>query len=912
MSQFGENIPHLLHFFTFVNEFIKPSLMASYHKRYHGMLISNGDQIYVRSTSAEMYKLNDSFITHHWHLIQMVKEYNDYKVSESKGNSNEPTDFPMRVYVNYVLDNHASTTSATSATSDTPVATAQVLTYELWINTIEFCKYMQHYGTFPFEVYFNQLMRKMLTKCNGGIQQCRIIHSISEMEYKFLLEAVPPLKNWNDKYPLFKHELESFHWMYRLENSIMEKTAMITINPLSIPILDTGYYYNRPCNLITHTKIDKNISLPVRGGILADVTGSGKTVVALALIMGGKISPHDSLMSPLEDQLYFRSDATLIVTPNGLSQQWLQEINKFLHIKNLKIIVVTNMREFKKVKLQELVDADIVITTDIFLHSKRYSDEVSNQARRLIRFPFVNHEHSSIVNHLAWRIAVNKHRPGFETEGCVPLESIKWNRIIIDEIHTFLCPTRRKNREFPRLSGCFYWGLTGTPMLQNDYMMSQYVKFFCEQPPCWVPDFLTGFVEKCVHRFDGLNLNAIERHLFLIEHTEREKQLLRCYQDNISPDRMIQLCSCFNMVDVEDMNDMNQKIQLLTIDDIIKTVKKDKLLKINNLDSKIKHHDIAIRSVTEKIEISKCEMKQWDGNTEDIIIIDVTPNSMKIKDSNDEKGNPIQLVHDIRDVRDLIRSRKRRLDRMIKRRDQLIRDKQLVERSIGFFESKVDGMNVQRLETCPICMSQPANVITQCGHMFCRVCIIKCLKKRYQCPICKTAIAPTDAHEIKFDNTVQLDNKENDKKILRYGTKLTKILELIQHIITRQEKVVLVVQWSPLINCIREMFRENKIECGIMSGNVAQQNTALRKFKSQSGNVLLVGSLANTGLDLVCANHLIFVHALLGEEYMIKAMEDQSIARIHRNGQQRKVNIYWFISRGTIEEDVYLHSRCLT
>lgn len=932
-------------FFTFPNEFIRPQLTASYHKRHHGLLIWYQNETKIESSDGVTYSVHDSFITHHWHLIQMTKEYQATIIPPlSPSTPSQPppseSEFPMRVYVNYVLED--------------PEPIAHVLNYELWISSADFCHYMQSYGTFPFEVYFSQLLRKMLSKCHE-VPSCRTILKISDSEYDFLLDAVPPLHHWNVKFPLFKHELESFHWMYKLEQSITNHAAAIVINSLSIPILTTGYYYNRTCDLITHVKTEQVLSIPVRGGILADVTGSGKTAVALALIMGGirdTSFPHDKLMTPLEDQLLFRTHATLIITPNNLSQQWLQEMNKFLQLKHLKVVFVTNLREFKQVKLKNLLEADIVMTTDVFLTSKRYTDEVSYQSRCLIKFPFVDHETNSIVNPLAWRIAVNKHNPGFENEGCVPLESIKWTRIIMDEIHTFFQPDR-KNKPLPPLTACFHWGLTGTPMFQNTHVMHQYVKYVCSPPPHWVPDFLTDFMEKCVHRFDGLELNSIERHLHLIDHTERENQLLRCY-DNINPEKMIQLCSYFNLVDIDDMN---QKIRLLTIEEIIKTVKKDKRSKIRDIESKIKYHELAIRSVTEKIEESRQEIKKFKDTKDDLVIIDVTPKLLhdrlsspilnplpppglayvSLNETTDglTAGNDLelnlptiagvaditnttnttnntgrQMVHDIRDVRDVIRSRKCRLERMIKRRDQLLEEKRKVERSMGFFESKVDGVKQQQNnpEQCPICMTQPANVITQCGHMFCRVCIIKCLKKKYQCPLCKTTITPTDAHEIKVDGT-ELSTKEVEEKVLRYGTKLTRILELVRKIMDQHEKVVLFVQWTPLMNCIKEIFRECKIDIGVMAGNVMQQNSALKKFKT--GNVsVLMGSVDNTGLDLVNANHLIFVHALFGEEYVVKALEDQAIARIHRNGQTRKVHVYWFISRSTIEEDIYLHTRC--
>jgi len=919
-----------LKFFTFPNEFIRPPLLTLYHKRHHGLLIWEHNETRVLPTAAVVScAVHDSFVTHHWHLIQMTKEYQTTP-KECQTTAEETTlprlDFPLRVHVNYVWDDAS--------------ASAQILNYELWIHPGAFRQYMQEYGTFPFEVYFSQLLRQMLSKCHE-VPPCRTGPKISDSECQFLWDVVPPLPHWNTKYPLFKHQVESFHWMHQLEQTIAANTAAITINSLSIPMLNTGYYYNRTCDLIARVKTDQALRLPVRGGLLADVTGSGKTAVALALVVAnGHTTPHDSLMTPLEDQLYFRSRATLVVTPNHLSQQWLQEMNKFLLLKHFKVVFVTNLREFKRVTLAELLEADLVMTTDVFLTSKRYTDEVAHQARCLIKFPFVEHEAAaSIANPLAWRIAV--HGTGFEHEGCVPLESIKWSRLILDEIHTFFQPDR-KPRVLPPLTACFHWGLSGTPMFQNPQVMHSYVRYVCSSPPHWVPEFLVAFMERCVHRFDGLELNAIERHLHLVDHTEREKQLLRCY-DHIHPEKLIQLCSYFHLVDVDDLN---QKIRLLSIDDIIKTVKKDKRSKIRDLESKIKYHDLAIRNVLEKIEESRREIKKFQETEEteeaeeakdDLQVLDVTggwepaPPEHTLHSSfplehiphasslPPEPGDlpaihealaahdptPPPTVHDIRDVRDVIRSRKRRLERMAKRRSQLQEEKRKVERSMGFFEAKVDGVKQQPLDQCPICLSQAANVITQCGHLFCRTCLVKCLKKKYQCPLCKATIAPTDAHEIQVDGRAV---EPNEDKVVRYGTKLTRIVELVRSIVAQHEKVVLFVQWTPLMHCIKEMFRECRIPLSVMTGNVMQQNAALKRFQGSAVHVLM-GSVDNTGLDLVCANHLIFVHALYGEEYVVKALEDQAMARIHRNGQTRKVHVYWFISRGTIEEDIYLHTR---
>jgi SWI/SNF-related matrix-associated actin-dependent regulator of chromatin subfamily A3 len=880
-------------FLTFSNNFTSTQF-ASYHKQLHGMLMCKDDVpgVYQKNLS-QFTEIHESFTSHHWHLIQMSKEY-----------SGQSDTFPIRIYLNYAIDDQD--------------LLAHVISYELWIESEEFKSYMITYGTFPFEVFLNQLIRKMLSRCNE-IPPCNTIQQISDSQYNFLLDTCPKIHHWNEKYPLFKHEVESLHWMYNLEQQILKRKAFITVNQMSIPILNTGYYYDRTYDLITNVQTNNEVRIPIRGGILTDMIGSGKTCTSLALIMSDVNNaklPHDILMDSLDKTLFFKSRATLIITPNTISQQWLQEIQKFILVKQLKIVFVTNMREFKKVKLNDLLQADIVLSTDSFLGSKRYADEVSYQARCLIRFPFVDHETSSIVNSLAWRIAVNKSPPGFVREGCVPLESIRFKRIIVDEIHAFF-----KNKSFPPIHGCFHWGLTGTPMFQNSSITEQYVQFVSKHPSHWVPNFMVQFMDKCVHRFEGLILPSIVRHLYLVEHTEREKQLLRCY-DNLNTEKMIQLCSYFSLVDIRDMN---QKIRLFNIDEIIRTVKKDKRSKVRDIESKIKYHDMAIRNITNKIECARQEMKNYNHVDDDIMIIDVTPNHEQLQNEFVVQNHPddhipyqattptddekITIV-DVRDTRDILKSRKRRLDRMISRRKELEEQKLSIQKSIGFFESKIDTIKQQSFEHCPICMVHAANIITSCGHLFCRSCIVKCFKTKYQCPICKANIKPSDACEIQINREEKTESSvAMNTNLERYGTKLSKILELIQSILNQKEKVILIIQWTSLMNYLSEMLKENGIESSLMVGNIAQQNSSLKKFKSSTTSVLIMDT-DNQGLDLVDANHLIFVHALCGEKYMVKSQEDQCIARIHRIQQARKVHIYWFISRATIEETIYLNTRC--
>lgn len=59
---------------------------------------------------------------------------------------------------------------------------------------------------------------------------------------------------------------------------------------------------------------------PLRGGVLGDAIGSGKTVISIALIMRGVASAREN-----RDAAIGRSGATLVVVPPGLVKQWDDE-----------------------------------------------------------------------------------------------------------------------------------------------------------------------------------------------------------------------------------------------------------------------------------------------------------------------------------------------------------------------------------------------------------------------------------------------------------------------------------------------------------------------------------------------------------------------------------------------------------
>jgi SNF2 family DNA or RNA helicase len=64
--------------------------------------------------------------------------------------------------------------------------------------------------------------------------------------------------------------------------------------------------------------------------------------------------------------------------------------------------------------------------------------------------------------------------------------------------------------------------------------------------------------------------------------------------------------------------------------------------------------------------------------------------------------------------------------------------------------------------------------------------------------------------------------------------------------------------------------------------------------------LLLSLHAANVGLNITCANHVLFL-----DVWWNPTAEEQGIGPAHRLGQEKIVNVYRFINADTIEKSIY-------
>lgn len=181
----------------------------------------------------------------------------------------------------------------------------------------------------------------------------------------------------------------------------------------------------------------------LRGGILAEEMGLGKTLEMIALILLHQ-RPKSPLMvfDPFLGRELLTTSATLIVAPSSLLDQWLSELSR--HAPSLKVMFYPGIKQMAKLKdenqlsAEKLAEQDVVVTTYEVLRKEIWaaSDEPTRSMRNEQQYERVKS----------------------------PLVLLSWWRVCIDEaqmVENWANNAAKLARKIPRVNA---WGVTGTPV----------------------------------------------------------------------------------------------------------------------------------------------------------------------------------------------------------------------------------------------------------------------------------------------------------------------------------------------------------------------------------------------------------------------------------------------------------------
>jgi hypothetical protein len=159
------------------------------------------------------------------------------------------------------------------------------------------------------------------------------------------------------KYPLRPEQLRSLAWMMNQES------------PDAPPFIEEEISEAALDHLGWRAEGRATRAVKIRGGIVADQVGYGKTAITLGLID----STQDKVKLPSEEQIpgYISMKATLIYVPGHLLVQWPDEVTKFMG-STKKVIVIKDLNGLNRTTIAELQKADIVIASSKIFTSQKY------------------------------------------------------------------------------------------------------------------------------------------------------------------------------------------------------------------------------------------------------------------------------------------------------------------------------------------------------------------------------------------------------------------------------------------------------------------------------------------------------------------------------------------------------------
>jgi len=159
----------------------------------------------------------------------------------------------------------------------------------------------------------------------------------------------------------------------------------------------------------------QNISIKLKGGVLCDEVGLGKTF---------------SMLSLVAEQLEPSNPPTLIICPPRLCTQWIEEMNNTY---DFKCKLIRDIRQFRKCSIEHYNEYDIIILSYNFILGKGYQTLVET-----------------------------------EPEKNTLLHNFIWERIILDEGHEYINNNRKKTSQnmssyLQSINSKYRWICSGTP-----------------------------------------------------------------------------------------------------------------------------------------------------------------------------------------------------------------------------------------------------------------------------------------------------------------------------------------------------------------------------------------------------------------------------------------------------------------
>lgn len=661
----------------------------------------------------------------------------------------------------------------------------------------------------------------------------------------------------------------------------------------------------------------------VRGGILADEMGMGKTLQAIALVLLKRSLLRGIPEPPLPSSSACSSmelppiKGTLVVCPLVAVMQWVREIDRFTSKESTKVLVYHGAQRAKN--LYRLCDYDFVLTTYSIVESefRKYVMPPKEKCQYCGK-SFYDHKLKIHLKYMCGPGAVrtakqakqqrkepkSKNMPNVEVHtrkinlegknngsGCNELEndysiessdvtglssskgksilhSVAWERVILDEAH--FIKERRSNttKAVLALKSRYKWALSGTP-LQNRvgelYSLVRFLQivpysyYFCKDCDCRTLDYSTSECPGCPHK------NV--RHF--------------CWWNRYISTPMQD----------SGRTGSGRGAMILLKHKILKSL-------VLRRTKKGRAADLALPPRIVTLRRDSLDVVEEDYYTA------LYNESQAQFNTYIDAGTVMNNYAHIFDLLTRLR--------------QAVDHPYLVEYSLTSMERKGKAVDTRNVMKCGLCHDPDEDtVVTSCGHAFCKPCLIDFSASMGQnsCPTCSKPLT--------VDFTANKDWKEHSSKTTIKGfrsssilnrihlddfqtsTKIDALREEIRFMVERDgsAKAIVFSQFSSFLDIIHYTLQKSGVHCVQLDGSMSMgaRDAAIKKFTEDPSCRIFLMSLKAGGVAL---NLTVASHVFLMDPWWNPAVERQAQDRIHRIGQYKPIRIVRFIIENTVEERI--------
>lgn len=448
----------------------------------------------------------------------------------------------------------------------------------------------------------------------------------------------------------------------------------------------------------------------------------------------------------------------------------------------------------------------------------------------------------------AWARAAGREAP--------VLEAVHWRRVVVDEIHQVFGSARdlRQLRIFRTRA---LWGLSATPELEGE--RAQHLYLLLRREKAHHPNLLARLISRSVRcgTADVDEAASPRSSLCLVQVSAEERLHLNATSSCSTEEEVVKRTT---FVEVSDPHGPARDDE--TLEAQFRAARERELA---TLRATVEGHERAVHILGRAGAELEAELQALAGRC--------------------ASGDPLARAQ-AEAARLACESHTRDLAHAVAARDEAAAKVARCEASAAYVRSQLDAMR-RREEECSICMERTTGCITPCAHLFCSACVRRHLQTQPWCPTCRTPLQASQLSGVAFG----------------IGTKMAQIHALLGTL--RGECVVLFVQWKAMMRGVRAFLRGRGLDrVFLLDGNAGQRTATLSDFLN-GGVLMLCLEDSFAGLHLPHARHVIFAHAIVGDQDRVARLEEQAVARCLRHGQTGEVRVHSFVVADCAEEDVW-------